>query len=291
MNSLTFTIFFLLSFSSLLSDAFPMVPRQLAIPKRAAYSVVAVDGGSATSSPSTVPGAAIIYQTSEQTKTVTAPTVTVSPPAKTLTSTAVISALEPVHTIEVSITKEITRSLAPPSLPAEVSSTPAYTVVSGDSNPTTKANDVYITQISTVSTTLECASSTQHSLQASGSSSILSPSTLILPSTSVSSTGSASVHVISLATKTSPSLAVAVTLLSTATVDTTIQAETTLLPVGLAPLSSSSVTTTTMQPPITSLTYDNGPWHSSYRSWNATLSAPNSYVTATSTYAIRRPHR
>ena len=239
-----FLVFTLSSFS-LFSHAFPLIPqapaRQPALRRRVAYSVVAVDGGSAaTSSSPNAPVVTTIIQTSDQTETVTAPPTTLPPSTETITSTAILTTSEPAKTVDVSVTQS----------PDPMS----YQVVNADESspsPTTS----YITETFTVSSSVNCISSTS-----------TESSTLTSTSTSVSNHGTTPV----ISPGTIPGAEPAII--------TTAPAEAGwVAPSGLLP-PSSAITTSSTHSTTTSKTYDDGMWHTTWRVWNATSTIPTTSV-------------
>ncbi|KAL6718928.1 hypothetical protein ACLMJK_003163 [Lecanora helva] len=237
--------------------------------KRAAYSVVAVDGGAAAaSSMSNEQRPTTVFQTAEKTETITAPTVTLPPSTETVVSIATVSTSEPAKTIEVSVTQAITATLQA-SLPSpETSSKRVYAVVNIDSTSTSPSSTaVYTTQTSPSLMTLE------HTASTSGPTHTFTSG----PTSQVALAASPSSNAFSL-----PSTALIA--VSTAPIATTIPAKGAQLPPGLKPPSSSATYKAATQPTSASRTYDDGLWHTTYRSWNATSTVPCLSGTATSTF-------
>ena len=232
---------------SLPSQAFPMKSQasheRPAVQRRVAYSVVPVDGGStATSSSANLPLIKTIVHTSEQTEIVTAPAVTLPPSFETIISTAVITTSGPAVTVHIS-----TSESAPPTI---------YQVVNPDESSTPPTTS-YVTVTSTASRSLVCTSSDS-----------------VVLSTSVSAFVSTSGSTPSITQVASPTSMPDIE----ATMITTAPAEAGwVAPPGLLPPSSTIMTYGT-QSAKTSKTYDNGMWHTTWRIWNATSTASNSFT-------------
>ena len=259
--------------SSFLSYAVPLIPQPHAVRRRATYSVIAVDGGAAaTSSLSNAPSTTTIITTSDQIETVFAPTVTITPSKETLTSTAVVSTPEPTKTIKVSVTRDLTKTLSLSSTSRQEST---YAVVDAGNSQTSATTTAYIMQTSKVTTTVDQTSSTlfRTSSSTSASSSLLIPSPSTTPPVVPVIQSSSVSHL-------------------AAPLGAIFPAGTTPLPAGLAPISISSTISSSIEPTTSSRTYDNGLWHTTYRSWNATLTVPSLSATASSahgthTYRLR----
>ena len=253
----------LLSSLTLLSHAFPLTPQEpppeLALRRRVAYSVVAVDGGSiSTSSPADSPPIQTIIQTSDQIETVTAPASTPPPSTKTVVSTILVNQSESAKTVQVSTTKITSKALSS-------TSRPLYTVVNaGDtiSSPTVG----FVTRTSTALTTVGCTS------QSSPNSS----NPLPFPS-AISSTASMS-GITTTVQSTLPQYAKPAT-------GTAPPAEAGwVAPAGLLPPPSSTITTQSTSTITTSKTYDDGMWHTTWRTWNTTSTTSSGLpTTATAT--------
>ena len=116
---------------NLLSHAIPLKflasPKQPTVQRRAAYSVVAVDGGSAAISPSAVLSSFTLMHTSESVETVTAPSSSTPPSIETVVVTNVVSDLEPAKTVFLSLTQEVTKILPPTAIPSYIVVDPAGT--------------------------------------------------------------------------------------------------------------------------------------------------------------------
>ena len=123
-----------LSSLNLISHAFPMKSQELtkqpAVRRRVAYSVVAVDGGSAsTPSSAPVPGVLTPTQTSHSIETVTAPASSTPRSIETVSVTKVVSELEPAKTVFVSLAQNVIQSTPPATIPS-------YMVVDSAQKPT-----------------------------------------------------------------------------------------------------------------------------------------------------------
>ena len=123
-----------LSTLNLISHAFPTKPQELtkqpAVRRRVAYSVVAVDGGSAsTPSSAPVPGVLTSTQTSHSIETVTAPASSTPRSIETVSVTKVVSELEPAKTVFVSLAQDVIQSTPPATIPS-------YMVVDSAPKPT-----------------------------------------------------------------------------------------------------------------------------------------------------------
>ncbi|KAK0513175.1 hypothetical protein JMJ35_004161 [Cladonia borealis] len=236
---------FTLSSYSLISHAFPLIPqapaRQPALRRRVAYSVVAVDGGSAAASSSAnAPVVTTIIQTSDQTETVTAPPITLPPSTETITSTAILTTLEPAKTVDVSVTQS----------PGPV----AYQVVNADESSPSPSTS-YITETFTASSSVNSKSSTS-----------TKTSTLTSTSTSISTLS------------TTPAISSATIPGAEPAIITTAPAQAGwVAPAGLLP-PSSTITTYSTHSTTTSKTYDDGMWHTTWRVWNATSTTPTTSI-------------
>ncbi|KAL2052990.1 hypothetical protein ABVK25_006627 [Lepraria finkii] len=254
---------YLLSPLSLLSHAFPLIPQdpptKPAIRRRVAYSVVAVDGGSAaTSPPANGPPVQTIIQTSDQTETVTALASTPLPSTETVVSTTMVNESQPAKTVNVSITEIITKAFSP-------TSQPSYKVVNADDAAPFPAVD-FVTKTSTALTTVDCTSS---------SSSTFSTSSTAIPITT------SKISLITIVPSTPPQYAKPAT-------ETGPPAEAGwVAPAGLLPTPSSNLTSHITQPTTTSKTYDDGMWHTTWRTWNATWTMSSSLsTTATAAWTL-----
>ncbi|KAL2046260.1 hypothetical protein N7G274_001707 [Stereocaulon virgatum] len=240
---------FLISSLILLSHAFPLItqepPSELALIRRVAYSVVAVDGGSISTSPSanTAPIQTII-RTSDQTETVTALASTPPPSTKTVVSTVLVNQSELAKTVQVSLTKITSKALSS-------TSRLLYTVVNaGDTTSSPMVGSV--TRTSTASITVSCT------LQSSPNSSNPSPFPSAISSTASMSSVTATVRS-NLPQYVQPAIG------------TAPPAEAGwVAPAGLLPPPSSAITTQSTSTIATSKTYDDGMWHTTWRTWNTT---------------------
>lgn len=123
-----------LSSLNLISHALPIkpqaLPKQPAVRRRVAYSVVAVDGGSAsTPSSAPVPGVLTPTQTSHSIETVTAPASSTPRSIETVSVTKVVSELEPAKTVFITLAQNIIQSTPPATIPS-------YIVVESAQKPT-----------------------------------------------------------------------------------------------------------------------------------------------------------
>ncbi|KAK3167385.1 hypothetical protein OEA41_010512 [Lepraria neglecta] len=251
---------YLFSSLSLLSHAFPLIPQEpptkSALRRRVAYSVVAVDGGSAATSP-TANGNPVqtIIQTSDQTETVTALASTPLPSTEIVVSTIMVNESQPAKTVDVSITKVTTKAFSP-------TSPPSSKVVNADDAAPFPTVD-FVTKTSTALTTVDCTSS---------SSSTFSTSSTAMPTTT------SKISLTTIVPSTPPQYAKPGT-------ETGAPAEAGwVAPAGLLPPPSSTLTSYITQPTTTSKTYDDGMWHTTWRTWNATSTMPSSSsTTATAT--------
>ncbi|MCJ1253209.1 hypothetical protein MMC24_001020 [Lignoscripta atroalba] len=121
-----------LSSFALLTHALPLNgqnhDRQQGKQRRAHFSVVDVDGGSAATSevlPTTV--VKTVTQSSDTTKTVTVPASTLPPSTQTVFSATIVSAPKPVTTVLVTVSQEPSSALLSASSPTVVAVNPAPT--------------------------------------------------------------------------------------------------------------------------------------------------------------------
>ena len=150
---------------NLLSHASPLrllaSPKQPAVQRRVAYSVVAVDGGSAATTSSTVMSSSTLTRTLDSIETVTAPLSTTPPSIETVVVTNVVSGLEPAKTVFLSFTQEITKSLFSTTVPSYIVIGPAGTpTLSSTLPPTSQAlvgasNGNCVTSFSTSTMTIQ----------------------------------------------------------------------------------------------------------------------------------------
>ena len=110
--------------SNLLAHAFPLKllasPKQPAVQRRVAYSVVAVDGGSAATTSSAVQSSFTLMRTSDSIETVTAPSSSTPPSIITAVVTDLVSGSAPAKTVFLSFTQEVTKSLFPTTVPSYI---------------------------------------------------------------------------------------------------------------------------------------------------------------------------
>ncbi|KAL9632606.1 MAG: hypothetical protein Q9164_005213 [Protoblastenia rupestris] len=228
-----------LSISSLilLSQALPFRLREPAIRPRAKYSVVAVDGSSGNSLAPTDARdrgvvATTIVQTQDQIRTVTAPAKTQPPATETIISTKIVEEKGPAKTVEKFVTKDISEDVAPTSkLKIEIVNAEQPTKLSTARHTTT--------QIVVATSKVGYTTSSPISIPTRpiGSNSPLSKLSLMssVPTLAPSRPGSPQ-------WQDKPKWAIP----------------------------SVTVIVPTIQAPPTTKSYDNGMWHASYPSWNAT---------------------
>ncbi|MCJ1277393.1 hypothetical protein MMC21_005205 [Puttea exsequens] len=277
-----------LSYFPLISNSFPVKPQEPASPtlrKRAAYSVVAVDGGAAATAAPTLDNAplpqaaaATLIQTIEQTETVAGPVVTVPPSIETVVTTKVVTDNEPAKTIQVVVTQAVNHAEVNPS--KEI-----YKVVDVENNippPPPKA-----TTTTTASTTIKCIST----------KSTVTPLAINATPPSIAPTTSSSTSPIS------PPFAPKIAIPSME-LKAPVRAGWSP-PAGLLPPPSSSsassiplptataYTSQWQQQTTTTKTFDDGMWHTTYPAWNAgstgtSSSAATAAITGQAYQAWRR---
>ncbi|KAK4691286.1 hypothetical protein P7C71_g5677, partial [Lecanoromycetidae sp. Uapishka_2] len=287
-----------ISFSLLLltASAFPIKPQEPpALQRRAAYSVVAVDGGTAATSTADAaqpPPATTIIQSVDETITVTAPAITLPPSTDTIVATQVVTDSEPAQTVEVVVTHDITKTT---SLPSKLK----YVVVNDD----TPAVESATTTTSTPLTSTSRSSSTPTTSIISTSSTMVSstPTSTAVPTSTPAVSSTPRSSSITITTSTLPQI-------SLPPFEAVVPEEKGWSPpAGLAPppsLSTSatpststtawSTSTPTVTPtpktyddgmwhtnkPTGTKTYDDGMWHTTYPAWNASSTVlPSSSAT------------
>ena len=235
------TSFLIVSVLSFLSHAFPMKPqspKQPAFRRRVAYSVVAVDGGSATTtSAAIVPDILTLIRTSDSIETITDLASSTPRSIETLVVTKVISEMEPAKTVYISLTQDASKS------PSSIITT-SYAVIDPAEIPTTSSTLPLTSQIYTSVPSESCVTSFSTSTVTPSSNIFSSTLTVFTP---IASSSQASENApppdaegLEAAARTSASPAPpAITNLSTVLTDST-------------------------------KTYDDGRWHTSYPVWNAT---------------------
>ncbi|CAF9922252.1 MAG: hypothetical protein ALECFALPRED_002051 [Alectoria fallacina] len=266
------TLLFISALSSLghISRAFPLKPQAPAVRRGVAYSVVAVDGGSAATPPA-VPVrdtlALTLTQTSDSTVTVTAPASTMPPSIEMIVAINVVSELEPTKTVDITVTQEITKTPSPTAItfiinPAQTptsSSTMSLTSQTYTSVPTMKSANSLSTSITTPIT----------SSKASPISIWTSTPTTLMPLES-SHRASEAAHQ---AEEKRP---------ESETPEAAPQTPSPLLPPHPPP--SPTITSSSTRPTASSKTYDSRKWHTSYPVWNVTstvFSSASATVTGT----------
>ena len=233
-----------------MSHAFPLrpqaSPKEPAVRRRVAYSVVAVDGGSAAITPAAQgPDTFTLIQTSDRIEIVTAPASSTPLSIETISVTNIMSESEPKQTVFVSFTQDITKTPSPTMMPSSIAIDAAenYTLSSTveltSEILTSVSNENYITSFST---------------------STLTPPTIII---------SSSVPTIS-NPMANPDWA-----------SEPAHSADEKIPETIGPAAATSISTAVRPPPPDSTepitipttstkTYDDGRWHTSYPVWNMT---------------------
>ena len=230
-----------LSISSLilLSQALPFRLREPAIRPRAKYSVVAVDGSSGNSLTPTDARdrgvvATTIIQMQDQIRTVTAPAKTQPPATETIISTKIVDEKGPAKTVEKFVTKDVSEHVAP-------TSKPKIEIVNAEQP--TKLSTARHTMTQTVTASSGVGYTTS------------SPISRVKPTRPIRSSSPSS----------KPSLMSSVPTLAPSRPGSHQWQD---KPKWATP--SVTVIVPTIQAPPTTKSYDNGMWHASYPSWNAT---------------------
>ena len=232
-----------------LAHAFPLNPpalrKQPAVQKRVAYSVVAVDGGSAVTPPAVpVPDVLTLIQTSDSIETVTAPASSTPLSIETIVAIKTVSELEPAKTVDIIITQNVTKTPSPTAIPS-------YIVVNPADTPTSTSSVPLIRQTFTSAPTS------------------LPSSTLTLSSTSTWS----SIPTVSMPLSSSNWAAEAAHGAEAKHSGAKASEDT---PAIQPPPSPPAITSSSTLPTASTKTYDDGRWHTSYPAWNATSTALSS---------------
>ena len=258
------TLLFVSALSSLghISRAFPLKPQappnQPAVRRRVAYSVVAVNGGSAATPPAvSVPDTLILIQTSDSTVTVTAPASTMPPSIEMIVATNVVSELEPTKTVDITVTQELTKTPSPTAIPSYIIINPPETL--------TSSSMIFLpsqthTSVPIMKSANSFSTSTATPILSSNVSSIsiwTSIPTTLMPLESSHRASEAAPQ----AEEKRPESAIP---------EAALQIPSPLPPPPPPPTPSPTITNSSTRPTASSKKYDSGKWHTSYPVWNMT---------------------
>ncbi|CAF9934737.1 hypothetical protein IMSHALPRED_009826 [Imshaugia aleurites] len=235
-----------LSSLNLVSIAVPLKPQALplkpTVRRRVAYSVVAVDGGSAATPPiAPVPDVLTLIRTSDSIETVTAAASSTPPSIETTVAINTVSELEPAKTVDITITQEVTKIPSPTTIPFYVVVNPAETPTSSSTVPLTRQNFTSVPSV-------KCMTS--------------------LPPPILSTSTWTSIPTISMSSASSNRVAEAAYRAEAKGPEATARYQ--------SPSQLPAITSSSALPTASAKTYDDGMWHTSYPAWNATSSAPSS---------------
>ncbi|KAF6225784.1 hypothetical protein HO133_009786 [Letharia lupina] len=231
-----------------ISHAFPLKPqappKQPAVRRRVAYSVVAVDGGSVpTPSSASVPDLLTLIQTSDSVKTVTASASSTSPSIETIITTKTVSEMEPAKTVDIIFIQDITENPAPTTSPSYTLVNPAETPISSSTVPPPSQT---FTSVSSVKCVISFSTSTLSSASTWTSIPAVSMSLASLNRASEAAQPAEAKNPEAKGPEAAASI-----------------------PSPLQPPPPAVISSSTL-PTASTKTYDDGMWHTSYPVWNAT---------------------
>lgn len=249
---LTSILFILALCSNLLSHAFPLrplaSPKQPAVRRRVAYSVVAIDGGSAaTTSAAPATDILTLTRTSDSIITVTAPASSTPPSIETVVVTDIVSEMDPEKTMFISLTQVLPKPTSRNTISSCIGIDPAET-------PTLLSTASLISQTFTSASGGNCVASSSIAKVITPSSHF--PTSMPTPSIHLASSSRVpeaahSPEALNPEAK-GPEMAASIS--------------------SPLPAPSPTITKTGTLPTSSTMTYDER-WHTTYTGWNATTTA------------------